>query len=168
MFGKKSEYAFIGTLARSKGKVIQANDSGIWWQPESGSMQLIAREGAQPPGVPDGARWVKFTSLALPGGQTGPMFVGAMVNQPRTPGGVTPGSDTGLWAVDSTGLLRLLVRERDPVDIGGTTKKLRSFTVLSAVLGSPGQARSFNQRGEVVYRAYFTDGTQAMVKVQMP
>jgi len=168
VFGKNAEYAFIGTLARSKGKVTQANDTGIWWQPPSGPMQLIAREGAQPPGVAEGVRWAKFTSLALPGGQTGPMFVGTMVKQPKTPGGVTPGSDIGLWAVDSTGLLRLLVREGDPVEIGGITKKLRSFSVLSAVLGSPGQARSFNQQGEVVYRAYFIDGTQAVVKVQMP
>lgn len=166
VFGNKSEYAFIGTLARSKGKVKQSNDTGIWWQPASGPMQLVAREGAQPPGVPEGARWAKFTSLALPGGQTGPLFVGAMVNQKKV--GVTRESDIGLWAVDSTGLLRLLVREGDPVDLGGITKTLRSFTVLSAVSGSPGQVRSFNQQGEVVYHAYFTDSTQAVVKVRLP
>ena len=73
-------------------------------------------------------------------------------------------NDAGLWAVDSTGALRLLAREGDVIG----AKTLKSMTVLTAVSGSPGVTRSFNNAGQVIYRATFTDGSQSVVVVQVP
>jgi hypothetical protein len=70
----------------------------------------------------------------------------------------------GLWATDSFGALRLLIREGDA--IGSSTVK--SFTVLSSVPGSPAQTRSFNGGGSVVVRV--TDATMAqhLVLIAVP
>ena len=70
----------------------------------------------------------------------------------------------GLWAVDSLGEVRLLVREQDVVE----GKMLKSFSALQAVSGSAGVRRSFNSKGQLVYRAYFSNGSQGVVKVQVP
>jgi hypothetical protein len=153
-------------MATVKGDgVIPANDTGIWWGSPSAAPQLVAREGDEPAGVP-GAQWLSFTSLALADGATfqkasRPLFVARLK---AGTGGATTASDVGLWAVDSAGRLRLVVREGDVI----AGKTVRTFTVLSVVPGSPGQTRSFNSQGQVIYRAVFTDASQALVQVQMP
>lgn len=164
--------------------VLSSNDTGIWWHPDGGTLGVLAREGdaaveAQPAAtIPKGVKplpvWNKFVSLALPDGVYGPLFVASMVNaskNPKTgertlpgPGGVTTASDVGLWGVDSVGDLRLLLREGGVVGV----KTIRSFNVLGVAAGSPAQRRSFNSLGQVLCRVIFTDGTQAMVRVQVP
>jgi hypothetical protein len=69
--------------------------------------------------------------------------------------------------MDSTGALRLVVREGDPIN----AKTLRSFTVLGSVEGSPGQRRAWttgDASARVIYRAFFTDGTSAIVSTAVP
>jgi hypothetical protein len=157
--------AFIGALKTLPG-VTAANNDGIWWN-SPGGLSLVAREGAQPPEAPLGAQWKAFTSLALPEGH-GPIFVAAMASKIGTtspgPGGVTTADDLGLWATDSFGALRLLIREGDA--IGASTVK--SFTVLSSVPGSPAQTRSFNNTGAVVVRVTDTTGAQHLVQIAVP
>jgi hypothetical protein len=79
-------------------------------------------------------------------------------------GGVHAGNDIGLWALTAEGTLRGVIREGDQV-LGKTLEK---FTVLTSVSGSAGVTRSFNTKAEVVYRASFTDGGTALVKVNLP
>lgn len=164
---------FLGKVA-GKG-TSSTSDTGLWWRQNSddtSSLQLLAREGAQPPGTPAGTKWSAFTSLALPEGNAGPVFTAklagskGMARQDKVSGS----NDQGLWAVDSSGELQLVVREGQEVTADGSTtrKKVKSFTVLSAVPGSSAQRRSFDTTGRIVYRAVFTDGSQAVVKVQLP
>ncbi len=139
-----------------------AQDSTLWWKPAAGTLTLIAREGDQPPGVPAGAKWKKFVSLALSGGTHGaPLFYAQLA--PRA-GGVNAGNDFGLWAMNHAGELKLLAREGDV--IGG--KQLKTITVLNAVAGAPGVTRSFNNTQSVVYRATFTDNSQSILIVPIP
>ena len=70
----------------------------------------------------------------------------------------------GIWAVDSAGSLRVVIREGDIVE----GKKLRSFVALSATPGSLGVTRSFNNRAKLIYRATFTDGASAVVETTIP
>ena len=70
----------------------------------------------------------------------------------------------GLWATDSSGELRLLVREGDA--IGSSTVK--TFTVLSSVTGSPAQTRSFNRIGSVIVRATDMTGAQHLLHIAVP
>jgi hypothetical protein len=69
-----------------------------------------------------------------------------------------------VWAVDSDGLLRLLLRAGDPV-AGGVVK---SFKVLGAVSGSGDQRRAFNQSRAIVALVSYTDGTQRLVRIIVP
>ena len=66
--------------------------------------------------------------------------------------------------MDPTGNLQLLFRTGDVV----SGKTVRSFHVLKAVTGSVGVTRSFNDSGDVIWRAAFTDGTTAIVKTAIP
>ncbi len=137
-----------------------SQDATLWWKPAGGELKLIAREGAHPPGTPDGARWKKFISLAIRGGEHGaPLFYAQVAS-----GGIKASNDFGIWAVNSLGELQVLVREGDV--IGGKT--LKTITVLSAVAGSPGVTRSFNNAQSVIYRATFTDKSQAVLTVKIP
>ena len=80
------------------------------------------------------------------------------------PGGITTANDVGLWATDSFGALRLLIRKGDA--IGAST--VRSFTVLGSVIGSPAQTRSFNSLGSVIVKATDTTGAQHLLHIAVP
>jgi hypothetical protein len=64
--------------------------------------------------------------------------------------------------VDSTGELQLIVRAGDAFD---AQRKITGLTLLSNVLCSSSQARSFNNAGEFTYRATLNDGSQHIVTV---
>jgi hypothetical protein len=136
-------------------------DTGLWAHGASG-LALLAREGATPPGAP-GTMWLTFTSLSVLEGR-GPMFTAKLLQIPPT---VTTANDTGFWATDSTGALRLLLRTGDKI----SGKRLQSFTLLGAVAGSPGQRRAWTSgdaEARVIYRAFFTDGSSAILTTLVP
>lgn len=76
---------------------------------------------------------------------------------------LTAANDVGLWATDSFGALRLLLREGDPIG----TAKVKSFIVLPTVRGSAAQRRSFSG-GRVIVKATDTAGAQHLVQVAVP
>ncbi len=134
---------------------------------DSSALTLIAREGTQPPEAPAGAQWKTFTSLALADGNR-PLFVASMHSKTGTaspgPGGITTANDVGLWATDSAGSLRLLIREGDAIG----TSTVKTMTVLSTVSGSPSQTRSFNNGGHVILRVTDATGAQHLVNIAVP
>jgi hypothetical protein len=81
------------------------------------------------------------------------------------PGQSASVNSTGVWAADSTGELQLIARTGDPFD---AQRNIRALTLLNRVPGSPAQTRSFNDTGEIVYRATLTDGSQHIIVVQLP
>ena len=137
------------------GMKLSDGSSAIWLRPDD-EVQVVARTGGQAAEVPVGALWGAFKSLALPA--RGPLLLATLT------GAVGAPNDTGVWAMDGEGALRLLFREGDIV--GG--RVVKAFTVLKAVSGSPGVTRAFNDVGQVVWRATFTDGTTAVVVTQVP
>lgn len=156
------DVAFVGTMKSGLGGVTPKSDVTLWVA-RDGALSLVVREGDDAPGV-NGGKFAAFTSLAFPSSR-GVAFVGALA--PKL-GGVTKANDTGLWAQDQTGALRLLIREGQTIDVNGAPKKLKAFTVLSAVPTSPGQGHSYSENGGFVYRATFTDGSQGVFSVWMP
>jgi hypothetical protein len=170
---QEKDLAVVANLA-GRGVVVGNNESLWKMHPTAPGEQtiapvLIAREGARPPGLAAGAQWARFGSVAMPDGVRGPIFIANLVvpaaGRPN-PAHITARNDTGLWAVDSAGVLRLILREGDPFP--GTQKSIRAFTLLSVVGGSPAQTRSFNASSELTYRATLIDGTQAIAKVRVP
>ena len=159
--------AFIATAA---GRDLSAgNDTGIWFGSRSAAPVLIAREGAQPPDIANGAQWKRFKSLALPDTARGPVFVADIAipgaGKPN-PAGVNAANDTGVWAVDSKGALRLVVREGTLLE--GTPSPIRALTLLGSVACSPAQTRSYNGHAEITYRATLTDGSEVIAKALVP
>jgi hypothetical protein len=143
--------AALATLAGSG--IGSANKSAIVWS--HGTPTIAARTGDAAPGA-GGAVFKAFKSVALPDG-LGPVFVATLSGAPA-------GATSGVWAVDSDGLLRLLLRAGDPV-AGGVVK---SFKVLGAVSGSGDQRRAFNQSRALVALVSYTDGTQRLVRITAP
>jgi uncharacterized delta-60 repeat protein len=145
--------------AQAKGMGLTSrNDQGVWkW--DGSTLECLAREGALAAEC-RGATWKSFTSLALPDG--GDVFFAGFLNAGPL---VTAVNDQALWGRDRFGNLRLLARE-GMTQING--KLLKRFTTLGLVAGSSAQTRSHNSTGALVFWALFTDGTQGIVKVQMP
>lgn len=166
VYNAQSITAFLATL--SGAGVTPKNNTGVWWTAPTG-LALIARAGAEPPGVP-GAIWASFTSLALPD-NTGPVFLAKLAagtGGARSPSGVNVTNNIGVWAMGSAGDLRLIVRTGDILRVGGQPKTLSLINILEPVLGSPGQGRSYNHASDLVFRATFTDRTQAVMRVPLP
>ncbi|MGB8169123.1 MAG: choice-of-anchor tandem repeat GloVer-containing protein, partial [Chthoniobacteraceae bacterium] len=166
VYNAQSAAAFISTLTGTG--VVPTNNTGIWWNGPNG-LKLVARAGGDAAGVP-GAKWASFSSLALPD-NADPVFVAKLA--PGTggtllPNGVGATNNIGVWAIDSTATLRLVVRTGDILKVGGQPKTLSLMTVLSPVLGSAGQARSYNSTRYLVFRATFTDRTQAIMQLVIP
>jgi hypothetical protein len=146
-------------LAKLSGTgVTTSNDTGVWVWDTTG-IEYVAREGSEAADT-DGATWSRFRSLALPEGGR-PLFEANL----RRVGGVTPATDVGLWVVNSSEQVQLVVRE-GVTEIGGRT--VGKFKVIGRVSESPGQARSHNGTGQVVYWAKFTDRTEGIITVEIP
>lgn len=154
--------AFLATLQGAGIKA--ANKTGLFSGPTN-DLRLVARLGDPVPdesGTATSAVWKKFTSLALPGGAgAGVIFLA------ETGGGDTTAKNKlALWAVDSHGALRRLLRTGATLTPGGSP--LTGITLLNAVPGAFGAARSYNSAGAVALLATFADKTQTLLRVDIP
>jgi glucose/arabinose dehydrogenase len=156
--GDAAGTAFMGTI--TGGTTKGGDNTGIWWE-KGDALALIAREGGEAADV-TGGKWASFKSLALP--SSGPLFLADLA----LGAGVTAANRTGLWAVDSQSNVHLVLRSGQTIAVGGEDKKLRAFTILSVVPGSPTQTRSFNSSKHLIYRAHFTDGSQSVQTLTLP
>jgi hypothetical protein len=155
--GAERSAAFIGTLTGSG--VTSSSKSGIWAADRAGVVRLLARTGELAPG---GGAWSAFESLVLPDGpESGPLFVAKLTGVPKT-------SSRGLWGVDSTGTLRLLLRTGEFYPTSSGNRMLKSFVALVPSPGSAGAASGFDDDRHVTARAKFDDGTEAFLKIAIP
>lgn len=133
--------------------------SSVWWAPVGDYVRSLAR-GKWWAAELTSETWKSFDSLAIIPNR-GPVF-SATLN--RSKGSVTALNDAGLWAVDLDGFLRLLFRTGDSI----AGKTLKKFDVLKASAGSAGVTRSFNDAGQIVWRAQFTDKTSGIIVTNVP
>ncbi len=189
--GDYGEVACLVTLHSTESKPF----AGIEFSGTSQGLSLIANVGAAAPdvtGTGTVGHWSGFKSLVLPaiGGQLyfedlllhknlarpslqpvqtdscGPIFVGTL--KISSADGVNASNDLGIWALDGYGLLQLIFRSGQTVEVNGINKKVLTFTALDAAPGSLGAAMGYNEYGEVAVIATFTDGTTAMLWVSVP
>jgi hypothetical protein len=148
--------------------IKSSNKTGLWWGAPD-ALKLVARLGQSATdanGAPVATRqWSAFVSHALAGGlQPGPILLARVKGQ-----GVTPKTNLGLWATDSSGHLRELLRTGAVVTVApGQSKTLAKMTLLNAPRCVFGTTRSFNATGSVVLNATFTDKSQALLRVEIP
>ena len=150
--------AFFGYL---RGESVNAgNETGIWSEARSGDLELVVRAGDPAPGAPAGA---KFRSVGGPRlNATGQIaFVGQLQSGA---GGVSLASDLGIWAQDRDGVLQMIVREGDLVDVddgpGTDFRTVTGFSLFYPWRGTgnqDGRPSAFNDLGQLAFLASFTD-----------
>ncbi len=160
--------AFMACL-RGDG-VDDTNSIGLWTKAREAPLTLLARMGDPVPGMDESA---VFDTLGFwkPPGQieyppfsaTEPIFSlngnGQIAFYAEMSGdGIDASNDGGIWATDANGELHLIVREGDQLEVApGDVRTIGSLWFSQGGGGSDGSARAFNERGELVFVATFTD-----------
>jgi hypothetical protein len=165
--GHGGAYAVLGSISAVVGEGEPAVPAELAILRDDGDgFSVLAKKGAEAPGVL-GSQFNQFRSLAWTGngGLYGPAFVASLK---LGVGKVDSRNDVGLWAQDSGGAVQLLLREGDVLSLGGASKVVRLFSVLSAVSGSASHGHSTVGEGTFAVRVVFTDLTEAVVNVSVP
>ncbi len=139
------------------------------WSDASGTLSLLARVGSPAPGT--SATFQSIASFALPPAG------GAVFTAKLTGGTVTSANNFGLWRevlgsvatveqqpVPPGAQVELVLQTGGQLTVEGVARTIKSFTVLTAVAGSPGQPRSYTGDGDLKFRVTFTDNSQVVVK----
>jgi hypothetical protein len=160
--GLDGRTAFIGTVSGQGAR--GANRTGLWFSSGADPLRLIARGGESAPG---GGHWASFDSLALPdGAESAPVFTATLAVEGGA--GITKSNRRGLWAVDSAGTVRLLLRAGQTYTVNGSARVVKTFVALAPSADSLGAARGFDEAGNVTALVTFIDGTQAVLAIGLP
>ncbi len=158
------DVAFFSTL--SGAGVDSESDTGIWRSLASGETQQLAIEGGQAVGTDVGVFYTIATGLSLHlNGQGRIAFASGLRGA-----GVTADNAAGLWAEDSKGELQLIARSGDLLEVvdedGNVSfRTISTLSFASRVLNSGNGASkpsSFNDLGQIVFEASFTDGSNGV------
>ncbi len=143
--------------------VDSTNDTGAWLM-DGSELELLAREGDQAIGLPDGVLFGDSPRIMdLNAGGL------AILASSLTGAGVTSANDQAFWVRDTDGALEPFLREGDQVEIRpGVVKTFRNFEVYTLSGGQDGLERALNDQGEFVFYAHFTDGTQGLFIATVP
>ena len=173
VYANDDTIAFIGTLVKTGttlSDIRSVNNTGVWTT-ISGSLTLVARTGDPAPdaaGTVSGTAplFASFAQIALPN-QGGVVILGNLVAGTVAapgPGGVVATNSQGIWIQDATGVLKQAIRKGDRLTVSGTTKTVSVLTIFNAPVNATGQARHFNNAGDLLFKVSFTDGSSAIVK----
>jgi hypothetical protein len=165
-YSNDDNLAFFGTLMTS-GDVGQSNNSGIW-ATTSGTLALVARAGDS---APDGSgstsasspTFASFSQFVLPD-QGGVVFL-ATLKASKT---VTSSNNLGIWAVDTDGILKQVVRTGNGISLNGVGKSITGLTVFTAPTASTGQTRDFNSAGDLLFKAALNDRSTSIIQTTFP
>ncbi len=150
--------AFRGELAGTE--VGGSNDLGLWSEGGGGGLALVARTGNQAPDVIEGAVFSDFSNPTLNvAGQLA--FRGTLTGTD-----VENSNDRGIWAEDRSGILTLIAREGEEIDVDdGPGTDLRTIAALSFVGGTgnqDGRRSEFNDLGQLALMIQFTDNSKGI------
>jgi cyclophilin family peptidyl-prolyl cis-trans isomerase len=167
VYNNNHAVAFGGTI---KGATA-AYAAGVWCN-STGTLSIVAQQGTYAPSA-IGGTFAAFNQIALPDqgglGNHGGVVMLATLNASTTYG-ITPANNTGIWAVDTTGTLQLIVRTGDLLpDRAGAFKTVASLAFLPNETVVNGQTRSFDPTsGDLVFLATFSDKTTGIYAVSFP
>jgi hypothetical protein len=120
------------------------------WKSRDGELSLIASSGTPAPGTN-----TSFSNL-----QDG-FFATNRLGQVAFQ--ALAGNQRGIWAEDPSGAIRLIVKVGDSLEIApGDHRTIASIDNLFSSNGSDGKSRSFNDAGQLVFNATFTDGGEGI------
>jgi cyclophilin family peptidyl-prolyl cis-trans isomerase len=145
--------------------------TGLFFTP-GGTVTRVAQTGGAAPGCGGGVTFATFKALGLPDaggadGTGGPVFMATVAGT-----GVSAANNTGIWAMDASGNLQLVVRTGDNINVSpsGTAvfKTISTLTFLPYTASLDGQTRSITKDGDLTFTATFTDKTTAVFSVAFP
>jgi hypothetical protein len=173
VYNNNEVVAFMGTLKPGVGDAVKTplNKTTGLWSNEGGVLHLVARTGVQAPDCPAGATFASVSQFALPdqGGASNQGGVVLLANLKPGAGGVNTNNNQGIWAVDTAGNLRLILRKGDSKNVDAGTKTITGITFLNAPAYAGGQTRSFNQStGDLLVKLAFKDGSSGVFEVVFP
>ena len=134
--------------------------NGLWTN-ASGAYVLAAKLNGAAPDCPAGALFSAFRRFVLP--DRGGILL--LADLTVGPGGVTAANNQGLWAANSLGQLRLLVRKGDKLTVDSLVKTVTAITVLNATAEATCEPNWAAGPGNAVFAATFQDGTRAVFAV---
>jgi hypothetical protein len=127
-------------------------------------VKLIARQGSPAPGTAGNFQQYLAAGGILFLNNHGEVAFAATPSEP-----VTGTSGTGIWTTAPDGVPKLIAREGDYLDIGGgQSKQIRSLSFAPGGGGGAGTSRSFNDAGQIVFHAWFTDNSQGIFLATPP
>lgn len=154
--------AFFGQLSGTG--IFDSNDSGLWME-TGGVLELVIREGMRAPGTPEGVNFgLAFSplfntfndSIINDLGQIA--FEGSLFGQ-----GVNEANDRGIWATRPDGQMVIIAREGDIYDANDDPLIQDLRTIEQINLDG-----SFNNASQLVFRLYFTDGSEGVFVATIP
>jgi hypothetical protein len=146
--------AFITEVAGTG--VDESNNEGIW-SGATDDLTLLARRGDPAPDTPSG---VNYSDLQYPALNS---FGQVAFRGDLTGSGVDPTNDKGIWATDQSGALQLIARSGDMLEVApGDFRTLSDLNFATASGNSDGRSSGFNNLGQLVFWASFTDGSQGV------
>lgn len=158
IIGDNNEIAFRASLAGTG--VTTANNASLW-EASGGTLSLVAREGEVAPGVSDGATFLRFENDVLVNANGQTAFVAAL-----TGSGVTSANNLGIWAEDSSGLLTLVARTGELLDVDNTAgldeRTITELSLLSSASSLGGPSPAFDTTGMLAFFAAFDDSTSGI------
>ncbi len=135
--------------------ITPANQYSLW-SARGGELTLLVQAGTVAPGTAD-----VFSSSAVSGFSTNRLGQVAFLG--------TAGGNSGIWAQDPSGALRLIVRSGDTIEVEPGV--LRTITALEILMpssglapssGSDGRARFFNDAGQILFGATLDNGQKGL------
>jgi hypothetical protein len=162
ILNSRGETAFLSQLTGLS--VTSSNNTALWSEGGGNGLKLLAREGQQAPGAQTGVVFGNFIFSDVPilnaNGQAA--FTGLLTGP-----GVTSQNNRGIWAQDLNGIVHLIARTGDLLDVSDDPllPDFRTISTLNFQTRSgndDGKRSGFNNRGQVAFRARFTDGSQGI------
>lgn len=143
----ESRLAFYGSLRTPLG-------SGFFSENQDGNLAIVAQEGMTAPGS-QLAFW-QFSKSTLAFNDNGQAAFLADIRDPNTL--PRPSLFTGIWAQDIHGDLQLVALEGEMLDVSDDPSQPDLRTIASLDFGPNG----FNDLGQLMFSATFTDGTNGI------
>jgi hypothetical protein len=137
--------------------VDQATNTSLWSDSGGSGLREVAREGNQPVGLPAGVEYAGFSEPAI--NSLGQIAFTADLRGD----GITAANNQAIFAEDTAGVLHLIARKGDPLDVDdGPEEDLRTISALGFRSGSgneDGRRSAFNDFGQLAFSAAFAGNT---------
>jgi hypothetical protein len=148
----------FGTIFMGDG-IDASNNSALYLSDAIGNIDLILRLGDHAPGTPAGTVFAPNDDGAFVLNNAGQVVVGQRLAGPE----VDFSNDYGIWATDHEGDQQLIARKGDELELApGDLRTISDLSFVGIAANSNGWPSAFNDLGQLVFWASFTDGTQGV------